>query len=214
MKLMVLEQLVTSIGNSFIAFVPNLLAAIIVLLLGLVIGKLLGRVVKVVLIKARIDEWIADEEKLHFSLAKVLSVIVKWVIYLVFIQEAAYQLGVTAITAFVNNILSFIPGLIEAALVIIVGYSLAIYLKDRIVSSKTLYSDMVGKIIFFLLIYLSIALALPFVGIDPTLINNILLIIVGSIGIGIAIALGLGLKGIVAKTAESYALKFKGKKRR
>ena len=71
-----------------------------------------------------------------------------------------------------------------------------------------------GKVIFFLIIYLSIALALPFVGINPTLINNILLVAIGSVGLGIAIALGWGLKDVVREAAQDYAKKFRGKKRK
>jgi len=64
------------------------------------------------------------------------------------------------------------------------------------------YSGLIGSGIFFLTIYIAIALALPLLGIDPTLINNLLLVIVGSFGIGIALAIGFGLKDVVARWAK------------
>jgi hypothetical protein len=64
-------------------------------------------------------------------------------------------------------------------------------------------------VIFFLVLYVSIALALPFVGIDPTLINWILIVIVASLGVGLAIAIGLGLKDVIADVARGYSRKFK-----
>jgi hypothetical protein len=64
------------------------------------------------------------------------------------------------------------------------------------------YSDIVAKILFFLILYISIAMALPLVGIDPTLVNNILLVIIGSVGLGLAIAIGLGLKDTIARMAK------------
>ena len=99
-------------------------------------------------------------------------------------------------------------------MIIIVGYVLAEYFKDRIISKDTMYGSLVGKIIFFLLIYISIALSLPFLGIDALLINWILLIIIGAVGFGIAIAMGLGLKDIVASSAKEYMKKTKKPKRK
>jgi len=83
------------------------------------------------------------------------------------------------------------------------------YIKDKVVHSKTFYGELIGNLIFFIIIYVSVALALPFVGIDPTLINWILIVIVASLGAGLAIAIGLGLKEVVAESARGYAKKFK-----
>ncbi|MBL7160176.1 MAG: hypothetical protein ISS95_01295 [Candidatus Aenigmarchaeota archaeon] len=211
---MVIQEILFALWDNFLAFIPNLLAAFIILIIGLFVGKGLGRLTREILSRAKIDHWITDEGKMHFKLSNVFDVIIRWVIYLVFIKEATQQLGVVAISDFVSSVISVLPGLIEAALLIIIGYTLAIYIKDKIMHSKTLYSDMVGKIVFFLLIYLSIALALPFVNIDPSLINSMLLIVIGGISLGLAVALGLGLKDLIRETAKNYAKRFRGKKRR
>jgi hypothetical protein len=50
--------------------------------------------------------------------------------------------------------------------------------------------------------YIAIATALPSIGIDASLINMILIILVASFGLGMAIAIGLGLKDTVAKLAK------------
>lgn len=204
-----IEQILVNLWNSFLAITPNILAAIIILLIGLIVGKVVGRVVKEILIRARVDEWVAGEGKLTFKFSNIFDIIARWIIYLVFIQQAAISLGVEAISSFINSIIGILPGLIEAAIIVIIGYTLAIYIKDKIVSSRTMYSDIIGKVVFFLLIYLSIALALPFVNIDPTLINSILLVIIGGVSLGMAIAIGFGLKGIVEDAAKDYVKKFK-----
>ena len=72
---------------------------------------------------------------------------------------------------------------------------------------KEIYASLVSKVLFFFIIYVAIALALPILGIPATLVNNILLVIIGSVGIGIAIALGLGLKDAVAIISKKYANK-------
>lgn len=206
---MVYEQVFISLWDNFIGSLPGLIAAIITLLIGLVLGKVLGRVVKEVLIRTNVDSYTTEKHKLAFKLSDIFSLITRWWIYLVFIQQSAVFLNVAAITTFVNSLIAFIPGLVESAIIIIVGYVIASYMKDKIISAKTLYADIIGKTVFFLMVYISIALALPFVGINPTLINWILLIIIAAIGAGLAIAIGFGLKDVVAQAAKDYSKKFR-----
>lgn len=206
---MALDDMLITLWNGFVASLPGIVAAIVTLIIGLIIGKVVGRIVKELLEKLKVDKYVMEDNKPTFRFADLFAVITRWWIYLVFIQQAAIFLGVGAITMFVNTIISFLPGLIEAALIVIVGYVLAEYIKDKLINNKTFYGSVAGKLVFFLLLYISIALALPFVGIDPLLVNWILLIIVGSIGIGLAIATGLGLKDVVAQNAKKYMNKRK-----
>ncbi len=80
--------------------------------------------------------------------------------------------------------------------------------------TKTLYGDIVGNVIFFLILYVSVALALPFVGIDTQLINWILIVVVASLGLGMAIAIGLGLKDVVRDIGKTYSKRFMKKRRK
>ncbi|HLE07866.1 MAG TPA: hypothetical protein VI933_04600 [archaeon] len=207
-----IEDAVSSFAGSLTQQIPviltQIIAATITVLLGLVIGKVIGRVAREIVIRSRIDEWISSEDHVKFRISSILDLVVRWTIYFVFLKQAAIFLGVAAITEFINNMINVIPSLLEGSLIIIIGYAIAVYLKDKIISSKTVYSDLTGKIIFFFVVYISIALALPFVGINPTLINNILLVIAGSVGLGLAIALGWGLKDVVRDVAHQYVKKF------
>ncbi len=203
-----------SISQQLPLVLSQVIAAAITILVGLVAGKIIGRIVREIVVRSKIDEWISAEDHISVKVSHILDLVVRWIIYFVFLRQAAIFLGIAAVGEFVNSIINVIPSLVEAALLIIVGYAIAIYLKDKVISSKSVYSDLMGKLIFFLIIYLSIALALPFVGIDPTLINNILLVAVGSVGLGLAIALGWGLKDVVRDAAKDYAKKFRGRKRK
>lgn len=207
-RLAILEQALTELWSNFLVYTPRIAAAVVALIIGLILGKVIGRIVKNILEKIEISKYITRTEKLPINIPNLFSVISRWAIYLVFIQQAAVFLKVEAITLFVNNIIAFLPGLIEAAIIIIVGYIIGAYLKDQILASKTTYSDLVGKVIFFLVIYLSIAMGMKSVsGINTSLLDNVLLVILASAGIGIAIALGLGLKDVVKESAKEYLKK-------
>jgi hypothetical protein len=194
----IFSDLIASIAS----FIPAILGSIVLLLVGWIIGNIIGRVTKEILKKLKADMYFKFGK--GFEISKLFSVIISWIIYLAFIQAAVQVLGISALTKFFGDILAFIPGLLEGMIIILVGYVIAKYVQAQIVSTKFEYSDFIGKVIFFFTVIIAISLALPFVGIDPSLINNIILILVASVGIGIAIAIGLGLKDTVDKLARRY----------
>jgi hypothetical protein len=194
----IFSDLIASIAS----FIPAILGSIVLLLVGWIIGNIIGRVTKEILKKLKADMYFKFGK--GFEISKLFSVIISWIIYLAFIQAAVQVLGISALTKFFGDILAFIPGLLEGMIIILVGYVIAKYVQAQIVSTKFEYSDFIGKVIFFFTVIIAISLALPFVGIDPSLINNIILILVASVGVGIAIAIGLGLKDTLDKLARRY----------
>lgn len=207
------QEILASIWYSFVIGLPSFLWAIIALLVGFLIGKLGGWLVKQFLMKIKLDQYIFEKEKFKMKLSDIFSVLTRWIIYLLFIMYSANFLGVPEITTLIKSAIGFLAGVVEASVIIIVGYSIAYYIKEKVMHSKTFYADIVGNVIFFLTLYVSIALALPFIGIDTQLINWILIIILASFGLGIGLALGLGLKDTVSTLAKEYTKKL-GRKRR
>jgi len=194
-----------NILNSIVTAIPSIIAAAVLLIIGWIIGKILGKITKSILKKANADKYFKFGR--GFEISSIFGVAVSWIIYLAFIQAAVEVLGIQALIDFVGKVLAVIPRFLEGIIVILIGYVLAKYIQAQVIATKMEYSEFIGRVIFFLTIIIAIALGLPFFGINPTLINNIILILVGSVGLGIAIALGLGLKDTVAKLAKKYAKK-------
>jgi hypothetical protein len=206
-----IEQALMTLWNNFLVTLPSIIWAAIALVVGFIIGKVTGWIIKQFLVRIKLDQYVFEKEKFKIKLSDVFSILGRWTIYLVFVQVAAGILGIVTVISLVNSAITFLAGAIEATVIVIVGYSLAYYVKDKVIHSKTFYGDLVGNLIFFMILYVSIALALPFIGIDATLINWILIVIVASLGAGLAIATGLGLKDVVADVAKGYSRKFKKK---
>jgi len=181
------------------------IAAVIVLLIGWIIGKILGKVTKGILRKMNADRYFRFGR--GFEVSSIFPLIVSWIIYLWFIRSAVGILGVPELTLFLAEILDFLPKLLKGMIVILVGYLLAKYVQGQIIATKAEYSEFIGRVIFFFTIIIAIDLALPLVGIQSQVIDGIILILFGSVGIGLAIALGLGLKETVAKIAKKYTRK-------
>lgn len=183
----------------------KLLPTILILLLGWLIGKIFGKIVKGILKKAKADRYFKFGR--GFEISNVFSVIATWSIYLLAIILAVDLLEIGILSTILLDILRFIPLIVEGIIIILVGYLVAKYVQGQIVASKVSYSEVMGQFLFFLIIIIAIDLALHAIDLEPFVIDGIILILVGSIGLGIAIALGLGLKDTVAKLAKKYVKK-------
>jgi hypothetical protein len=203
----------TDVMTAFQAFaigivevLPALIGAIILLVVGWIIGMLVGKAVKKVLTTTDVDSYIGGKQP-AIKLSSIIPKIFSWIIYLIFIQAAVEVLGIESLTNIVGAILAFIPRVIGAILVIAAGFVLGSYVNLQVKASRMAYSDLVGTGLFFLAIYVSVAMALPLVGLDPTLVNNILLLLVGAVALGLGIALGLGGKDAAADLIKTYQKK-------
>jgi len=209
---MALQEVLMTLWSSFLGTLPHMITAIIILIIGFVAGKVVGKMAKEILVRVKIDNYITGKEKFSLKISELGSIIARWLIYIWFIQLGVAALEVTEITAITMSAVDFLFGAVGAVIIILVGYIFAYFVKEKVIHSKTFYGDIIGNLIFFLIVYVSVALALPFVKIDPTLINWLLIVIVASLGLGLAIAIGLGLKDVVAETAKGYSRKLRSKR--
>ncbi len=204
-------DVLSSFTVNTVSFLPNLVAAVILLVVGLVVGKIVGRVVRESLDRLKLDYYVHETHKPAVNLSNMFSFIARWWIYLAFISAALSSdvLGISALAMWITEINAFIPRIIGAAVILIVGYLLAEYIRSHLVSLKKLYAEVTGKILFFFVMYVSLALALPILGVSAVLVNNILLVIIAAVGLAMAIALGLGLKDAVSDVSKRYVKKLK-----
>ncbi|HLD19515.1 MAG TPA: hypothetical protein VJB90_05925 [Candidatus Nanoarchaeia archaeon] len=201
-------QAFANVWGSTVGILPNIVAAVLILIVGFIAGKVVGAALEEILARTKVDDYV-KVKKAEFQISHVVTLIIKWVIYLVFIQQATAALGITVISAFVGEIVSFVPSALTAVIVVAAGYAVARYIEGLISDSDFQYAHLMSRVFFFMIIYIAIALALPKVGLDAGLVNSILLIIVASIGFGFAIALGLGLKDTISEVARDQSRRMK-----
>ena len=185
---MVFEQVglaLTELSTSSVSIFPNIIGATILLVIGLVIGKVVGRIVYEVLGKVKLDYYISETHKPPVSLSSVFALISRWWIYLAFVTAAVAVLRIPELSLFTTQI------------------------KNKLNKTNKVWAAITGKIVMFFVMYVAIALSLPILGINALLINNILLVIIGAVGLGVALALGLGLKDAVSDVSKRYAQKLK-----
>lgn len=202
-----LSAVLTNLVDQAATFLPNLIAAIILLVIGLVVGKIVGRVVKEILVRVKLDYYITETHKPPISFSNLFALITRWWIYLAFIGAAMSQeiLGIPTLAAWMAQVTGFIPNIIGAALIIVVGYILGEYLLGQFKKPGRGYGIIAGKLLFFFIMYVAVALALPVLGINAMLVNFVMLTIIVSAGLAFALAVGLGSRDVVKGILQRWA---------
>lgn len=119
--------------EQIIDFVPNLLAATLLLAFGWLVTKLLAATTRTVARRLRLDEameragWQDDLEQAGIKLApsEILSRLVYWSVLLVFLALAFENLGITLTAVPLQAFLEYLPRVFGAVLMIFVGAVLA-----------------------------------------------------------------------------------------
>jgi hypothetical protein len=129
--------------DTVVAFLPNLLGAIIVFLVGLIIALVLRSVVVRVVALLRIDDLATkleiktqfDRAGVHLHIGHLLGWIVKWFLIIVALIAATDILGWGQITSYLEEVVLFIPNVIIAVIILLAGILLANFVQNVVHSA-------------------------------------------------------------------------------
>ncbi|MES2225384.1 MAG: hypothetical protein V4480_01065 [Patescibacteria group bacterium] len=130
----VLTQSFQGLFYGLIAFVPNLIVALIIFIIGWLIGTGLGRVVAQIIRAARVDqalrsagvERVVERSGFRLDSGAFLGFLVKWFFIIVFLVAALDVLHLTEVTIFLRTVvLGYLPQVIIAVLILLVAAVLA-----------------------------------------------------------------------------------------
>jgi hypothetical protein len=207
--------------EQFSTFTSNLISAIVILLVGWIVAKTTSLIIKNVLSRLGIDK-IGDRIKeidaikkfnLDFKLSKVISIIVYIFILLFLSVSAADKLGVPAISSMFLTLVNFIPKVIVASVMTLLGLFLSDLARNFVVSLCKSFNIASGKLIgmgvFFFLLFITVILALGQAGINTALLESSFNIIIGGMVFAFSIGYGLASKDILLNIMSSFYSKNK-----
>lgn len=198
-------------GEKIISLLPALVGALVILLLGWLVAKILKAALIKLLVAVRFEKFgersglskFLSRGDIKHSLADILGTVFFWIIFLFFIDLAVDVLELSLIEDLLNSIISFIPNLIAAVLIIIIGMFLSSFFKGVVKVAASSYAlahrELLAKIVQYLIIFFTLAIALEQLGVATQILVNSVLIIVGAIAFGLALAFGLGSKDVAGK---------------
>ena len=220
-KLDVFVASFTSFWTELARFIPQLLAALVLLFIGWLLAKIARTGIMRLLRLLNFDrvaersglESFLKQAELDVSVSTVLGNLVYWLIILVMIVTVANSLGLHMVADLFNKVVLYIPNVIVAILVLVFGIILARFINRIVfawlnnvgfsgaltVSTFSEYAMMI--FVFFV--------ALEQLQIASELITAAFAIAFGAVGLAFAIAFGLGAKDWAARVVDQAVNKKK-----
>jgi mechanosensitive ion channel-like protein len=202
--------------NNFIAAIPAVIGALLILIIGWILSNILARVVDEVLERLGADRIFAEQGgREMFAQAgativpsDVAAVLVKWVIRLIFLVAAANVLGLTQVSVLLNQVILWIPNLIVAAVVLMVAPLIGRFLRRLIeVGAGQMgfaNARLLGRLAEIAVIAFAVIIAINQVGIASDLVRILFIGIVGALSLAFGLAFGLGGRDVAARLTEQW----------
>lgn len=204
-------------------FLVNLLLVLIILVIGWVVSKLARTVIARGLRAARLDELsdqigldaILAKGGISYSLSELVGVIGYWLLLLVTFVVAVNAVGLTVAAELLQRVVLYVPNIIAALFILILGIFVATLLKNIVQTSASnagiSQSNLLSKTVEVIVVIFTIAITLEQLGIGAKIIELIIALVLASVGLSIALAFGLGCKDIAGKTISDIIDKLKKK---
>jgi hypothetical protein len=197
------------------SFIPPFIFAIIVFAIGWILAVLLERLVESVIKALKIDsllksagmEDVVKRSGYNLNSGRFLGVLVKWFVIIVFLLTSIDILGLTEVSQFLGTVVvSYIPNVIVAVLILIVAVIVADAMQKVVVASvKAAHvksANLLGSITKWSIWIFAIVAALIHLGIAAELIQTIVMGIVFASALAVGLAFGLGSKDAAGRVTE------------
>ncbi|MEW6677179.1 MAG: hypothetical protein AB1421_04600 [Pseudomonadota bacterium] len=204
----------TTFWTQLASFVPQLIAALLLLFIGWILAKLARSGVRRLLTAMKFDkiteksglEAFMQHAELELSLAGVISNLVYWLIILVMIVTVANSLGLQMVADLFNKVVFYIPNVIVAILVLVFGTILARFI-NRLVFAWLNNMEFDGALTVSTFSEYAMMVFVFFIAMEQLQIANELLtaafiIAFGAVGLAFAIAFGMGAKDWASRVIE------------
>lgn len=203
-----------TIWDKFINFLPNIIGATIILIIGWVVGilatLLIDRLFRIIGLqtlfeKAKVED-VLKKANANKDATEMLSAVVKWIVYLVALIAAANVLQLPNVASFLDSILAFVPQVVAAGIILLIGLILANFLsavmKASLSASDLGSADTVALITRYAIIIFAFLAALAQLGIASSMIQTLFLGLVAFLAIAGGLSFGLGGQGVAKDLLE------------
>ena len=216
---MLLDNVIPSVSNwgqaflvsitgalmTLLAFLPALIGALILVAIGWWLASIIARVVEGLLNRVGfehaaertgISAFISRTGSGKMRASHVIALLVKWFVRLIFLELAAQALHLTAVTALLNSIVLFIPNLVVALIIVLVGVLAAQFvgrlLRGSLSQAGFANAGVLSTVAEYGIIALAVITALTQIGIASMIVTILFAGVVFGLALAAGLAFGLG----------------------
>jgi len=187
-----------------LAFLPGLIAALVVFILGLIVAAGLGALVEKIFQAIKLDAFLNsiglspffERAGIRLNGSRFLGQIVNWFLIIAFLLAVTDILGLTALSAFLVEVLYYIPSVIAAVLVMLASVVLANFLKNAISaavkSAKFSSAEFLGNLTWWVVVIFGLLAALIQLNVAADIIGALVYGLIAMLALAGGLAFGLG----------------------
>lgn len=195
-------------------FIPKLVLALIIFAIGWVLAALLEKLVESIFKSLKVDsalksagmEDVVKRAGHNLNSGMFVGALVKWFVVVVFLMSAFDALGLTQVNSFLGDIVSYLPAVIVAVLILMVAVVIANAMQRLVVASARAAhvksAELLGRITKWVIWIFAILTALYNLGVAPGLIQTVVMAVFAGAALALGLAFGLGGKNVAEKWIE------------
>lgn len=152
------------------------------------------------------------QPELATQIESIISSIIYWLLMLVVFNTAASAAGFTALEKLFSRILSYVPNLLVAVIILVLGTLLAGFFETVVKNSVRSFDPragrLMGKVTSYVIMALAVMIAISELGIAREYILVLFIGFVATLTIGVGLALGLGGQHLVKELLQGWYERF------
>jgi len=195
-------------------YVPALAGALVVLFAGYLLAKLIERGTDRLLNRLGFNRWLerggvlqaVERTGWRRSPSRLLATIVFWFIMFSVILLAANALGLTSLAGVFTELVSYIPSVIAAVVILVVGIVLGEFVDGLIMASAggIRGGSTLARVGRGVVVVLAIFMALQQLGIASDIVTTAFAIVFGAVALAFALSFGLGNRELAGEVTREW----------
>ncbi|WP_420318946.1 mechanosensitive ion channel family protein [Ekhidna sp.] len=203
------------IFEDFMQVLPRLILALLILFIGYLIARLIKKSVNrfILYLNEKMNQQL-QINTLNVDLktsARFISSAFFWILILLTLLICIRILKLEFLAAWFDQIIKYLPNILAAVIIVFIGVISGKLLSDLIQSAAIrtgiANGKFIGKLVKYLILFITIVIAVDQVGVDIAFLSNLFIVILASLLFGAALAFALGAQTSVGNILSSHYLR-------
>ena len=204
-------------------YVPLLVGALIILFAGYLLAKLLERGTDRLLARIGLNRWLqrggvleaVERTGWQTRPSRVFANLVFWSVMFAVLLVAASSLGLDSLARLFSELVSYIPSVIAAVVIVLVGIVLGDFVDGLIrASAGALHGGpTLARVGRAGVVLLAVFMALQTLGVAPDIVTTAFAILFGAIALALALAFGLGNRDLAGEVTREWYERIRAERR-
>lgn len=219
----VFTQSLQSVWYGVANFVPNLVVALIIFAIGWVLAALVERLVESILKAVKLDsglrsagmEDVVKRAGYNLNSGMFVGTLCRWFVIVVFLMASFDVLGLSRANDFLKDVVGYLPEVIVAVLVLLIGAVVARAMQKVVVASAKAghlhVAELAGRVTKWAIWIFAILTALYTLGVAPGIIQTLITAVFAGGALAFGLAFGLGGKDaasrVIERTSQAISMK-------